>query len=120
VFANALTANPNINAVITGGDQMTEGAQIALQAAGIKPSSLYLTGEGGTTYAIKDVRDGTWSTDYVNFPVTMGQEAVTQLMNKLTGKKVQTWVNANDGPTTAYATQKTLAKTPSFTGEWAG
>ncbi len=120
VFANALTANPDINAVITCGDQMTLGAQIALQAAGVKLSSVYLTGEGGTTYAIKDVRNGTWKTDYVNFPVTMGQEALTQLINKLTGKKVQTWVNANNGPTTAYATPATLAKTPSFTGEWAG
>jgi ribose transport system substrate-binding protein len=119
-MTNALVANPHINAVMSNADQQTQGAEIALKAAGIKPSSVYLTGGGGTTYAVADVRNGTWKSDYVNFPVTMGQNALTQLINKLTGKKVAKWVNADNGPTAAYATKATLAKTPSFRGEWAG
>lgn len=120
VMSNVLVANPHINAVMSNADQETQGVEIALKAAGIKPSSVYLTGGGGTTYAVADVRNGTWKSDYVNFPVTMGQQALTQLINKLTGKKVTKWVNADKGPTTAYATKATLAKTPTFKGEWAG
>jgi ribose transport system substrate-binding protein len=119
-MTNALVANPHINAVMSNADQQTQGVEIALKAAGIKPSSVYLTGGGGTTYAVAAVRNGTWKSDYVNFPVTMGKNALKQLVNKLTGKIVTKWVNADIGPTTAYATKATLAKTPSFRGEWAG
>lgn len=119
-MANALVANPKINALITTGDQMTEGAQIALQAAGISPSSLYLTGEGGTYAAIKDVRNGSWKSDYINFPVTMGENAMQQLYNAMTKKPVKSWVNADQGPTAPYATQATIKLTPKFKGEWAG
>ena len=119
-MANALVANPKINALITTGDQMTEGAQIALQAGSISPSSLYLTGEGGTYIAVKDVRNGSWKSDYINFPVTMGENAMQQLYNAMTKKPVKTWVNADQGPTAPYATKATLKLTPSFKGEWAG
>jgi ribose transport system substrate-binding protein len=119
-MANALVANPKINALITTGDQMTEGAQIALQAKSISPSSLYMTGEGGTYIALKDVRNGSWKSDYINFPVTMGENAMEQLYNSLTKQPVKTWVNADQGPTAPYATKATLKLTPSFKGQWAG
>lgn len=119
--SDMLQANPHVNAILSNADQQTEGAQIALQNAGINPKSVYLTGAGGTVEAVKMVREGIWKADYVNFPVSMGKAAMEQLYNKLTGKHVTAWVNADTvGATQAYADKATLAKTPGFTGEWTG
>lgn len=119
--SDMLQANPHVNVILSNADQQTEGAQIALQNAGINPKSVYLTGAGGTVEAVKMVREGIWKADYINFPVSMGKAAMDQLYNKLTGKKVSAWVNADKvGTTQAYADKATLAKTPNFTGEWTG
>ncbi|MEU6540711.1 sugar ABC transporter substrate-binding protein [Streptomyces sp. NPDC047000] len=120
-IANVLQAHPDVNAILSNADQQTKGAQIALEDAGIAPSKVYLTGGGGTTYAVENVRNGTWKADYLNFPVSMGDAAMKQLYAKLTGGKVQEWVDADKvGKAEAYADKKTLTQTPDFKGEWAG
>lgn len=120
-ISNVLQATPDVNVILSNADQQTKGAQIALEDAGIDPSSVYLTGGGGTSEAIKNVRDGIWKADYINFPVSMGAAAMTQLYNKLTGAEVTSYVNADKvGSVEPYATKETLAKTPDFTGEWVG
>ena len=119
--SNVLQAHKDINVILSNADQQTSGAQIALTNAGIDPSSIYLTGGGGTVDAVKAVRDGQWKADYINFPVSMGAAAMEQLYNALTGKAVKAVVNADQlGKTEPYATKETLDKTPDFTGEWAG
>ena len=119
--ANMLQSNKDVNAILSGGDQMTSGAQIALTAAGIDPASIYLTGFGGTTDAVKAVRDGIWKSTYLNFPVSMGSAAIEQLNNAITEKPVKSVINMLDiGGIDPYATKESLSKTPDFKGEWNG
>lgn len=120
-ISNVLQSTPGLNVILSNADQQTEGAQIALKNAGIDPSTVYLTGGGGTKAAVAAVRAGTWKADYVNFPVSMGAAAMEQLYNALTGKKVTPVVNADKvGATEPFANKETLDKTPGFLGEWAG
>jgi ribose transport system substrate-binding protein len=120
-ISNVLQANPDINVVLSNADQQTEGAQIALEDAGIDPSTVYLTGGGGTSKSIQNVRDGVWKADYINFPVSMGKAAMEQLYNALTGGDVTSFVNADEvGEVDPYATKETLDETPDYTGEWVG
>lgn len=120
-MTNVLQANPDINVVLSNADQNSAGAQIALMSADIELSSVYITGAGGTTAAVAAVRDGSWKADYLNFPVSMGEAALEQLLNKLQGKDVKSWVDADTvGGVEPFATKETLDKTPEFLGEWDG
>lgn len=119
--SNLLQANKDINGILSNADQQTAGAQIALENAGIDPSSVFLTGGGGTAEAVQAVRDGKWTNAYLNYPVSMGEAALEQLINKLRGEKVQAVVDADtlvDIPT--IATKEDLDAVPEFTGEWNG
>lgn len=119
--SNMLQGNKDIKAILSNADQQTLGAQIALENAGIKPSSVFLTGGGGTKDAVKAVRDGLWTSDYLNFPVSMGAAAMEQLSNAINGKDVKAVVDADTlGPLAPYAYKEDLAKAPDFTGEWNG
>ncbi|WP_449276971.1 sugar ABC transporter substrate-binding protein [Leucobacter sp. GX24907] len=118
--SNLLQANKDINGIISNADQQTMGAQIALENAGIDPSSVFLTGGGGTTEAVQAVIDGTWTNDFLNFPVSMGEASLEQLVNSLRGEEVETVVDADSlvdlGP---IATKEDL-EASDFTGEWNG
>jgi ribose transport system substrate-binding protein len=119
--SNVLQANKDLNVILSNADQQTSGAQIALENAGIDPTSIYLTGGGGTKDAVSAVRAGTWKADYINFPVSMGAAAMEQLYNAMTGKDVKDVVNADTvGAVEPYATKETLDKSPDFVGEWVG
>ncbi|MCU1443271.1 MAG: ABC-type sugar transport system periplasmic component-like protein [Cryobacterium sp.] len=119
--SNVLQANKDLNVILSNADQQTSGAQIALENAGIDPTSVYLTGGGGTKDAVAAVRAGTWKADYINFPVSMGAAAMDQLYNALTGEDVEPVVNADEvGEVEPYATKETLDQTPDFVGEWVG
>jgi ribose transport system substrate-binding protein len=118
---DALQSNPDIEVVLSNADQQTAGAQIALEEAGVEPSSIYLTGAGGTTEAIKAVRDGTWKADYVNFPVTQGEQALEQLVNALEDKPVQKVIDSDaQGPFSPFVDKKALEEHPDFAGQWSG
>ncbi|ARQ69218.1 sugar ABC transporter substrate-binding protein [Streptomyces marincola] len=123
--SNTLQSNRDVDVILTSADQMTLGAELALENAGIAPESVYLTGGGGTTEAIRAVREGRWTANYLNFPVSMGAAAMEQLANAMTGRPVETVVDADTvGPEgiEPYATRETLADpgTEDFTGEWNG
>lgn len=119
--SNLLQANKDLNGIISSADQQTMGAQIALENAGIDPSTVFLTGGGGTEEAVQAVLDGTWTNSYVNVPASMGEEALQQLINQLRGEAVETAVDADSlagfGP---IATKEDFEAHPEFTGEWNG
>lgn len=119
--SNLLQAHSDIDGIISNADQQTLGAQIALENAGVDPSNVFLTGGGGTQEAVEAVLDGTWTNDFLNFPVSMGEAALEQLVNSLRGEEVQTVVDADSlvdlGP---IATREDLEANPDFTGEWNG
>jgi ribose transport system substrate-binding protein len=118
---DALQSNPEFDVLLSNADQQTAGAQIALENAGIDPSELYLTGAGGTKEAIKAVRDGVWKANYVNFPVTQGEQALEQLVNALEGKPVTAVVDSDkEAPFDPFVDKAALEEQPDFTGQWSG
>jgi ribose transport system substrate-binding protein len=118
---DALQSNPEFDVLLSNADQQTAGAQIALENAGIDPKDVYLTGAGGTKEAIKAVRDGTWKADYVNFPVTQGEQALEQLVNSLEGKPVTAVVDSDkEAPFDPFVDKQSLEDQPDFTGQWTG
>jgi ribose transport system substrate-binding protein len=120
-MTDVLQANPKINVVLSNADQQTEGAQIALKAAGYDLSKIYLTGAGGTKEAVAAVRAGQWKAAYLNFPVSMGAAALDQIINSLTGKPVTAVVNADTiGPIQPFVDKAILDANPAFTGQWSG
>jgi ribose transport system substrate-binding protein len=118
---DALQSNPEFDVLLSNADQQTAGAQIALENAGIDPKDIYLTGAGGTKEAIKAVRDGTWKADYVNFPVTQGEQALEQLVNALEGNEVKPVVDSDaEAPFDPFVDKQSLEEQPDFTGQWSG
>ncbi|UTX53010.1 sugar ABC transporter substrate-binding protein [Leucobacter aridicollis] len=119
--SNLLQANPDLNGILSNADQQTMGAQIALENAGIDPSTVFLTGGGGTTEGVQAVRDGKWTNDFLNYPVSMGEAALEQIMNSILGNEVEVVVDADSlvavGP---IADRAVLEAAPEFTGEWNG
>lgn len=119
--SNLLQGNKDINAFLSNADQQTLGAQIALENAGIEPSEVFLTGGGGTTEAVEAVRNGDWTSDYLNFPVSMGAAAMEQIHNAITGAEVTAVVDADSvGPIDPFVYKEDLDAAPDFTGEWNG
>lgn len=120
-MTDVLQANKNIDVVLSNADQQTQGAEIALQEAGYAPGEVYLTGGGGTIEAVTAVREGRWAAAYLNFPVTMGSEALTQVVNYLTGQTVKTVVDADTiGGIEPFADKAVLDANPDFKGQWSG
>jgi ribose transport system substrate-binding protein len=118
---DALQSNPKFEVLLSNADQQTAGAQIALKNAGIDPRDLYLTGAGGTKEAIKAVRDGIWKANYVNFPVTQGEQALEQLVNALEDKPVKAVIDSDkEAPFDPFVDKKALEEQPDFTGQWSG
>jgi len=118
---DALQSNPKFDVLLSNADQQTAGAQLALKNADIDPKDVYLTGAGGTKEAIAAVRDGTWKADYVNFPVTQGEQALEQLVNSLEKKDVQTVVDSDkEAPFDPFVDKQSLEEQKDFTGQWSG
>jgi ribose transport system substrate-binding protein len=120
--SNVLQAHKDINAILSQGDQMIDGAEIALQNAGIDESTVFLAGGGGTKDAVAKTRAGKWGWEYVGFPKTAGKVAMQNMIKKLNGESIPTWINYDklNPDVSSYATPETLAKTPEFKGEWDG
>jgi ribose transport system substrate-binding protein len=107
--------------ILSNADQQTVGAQLALENAGIDPKTVYLTGGGGTKEAVKAVRDGVWKADYLNFPVTQGEQALEQLVNAMSGKPVQAVVDSDkQAPIPPFVDKQILDQHKDFTGQWSG
>lgn len=118
---DALQSNPKFDVLLSNADQQTAGAQLALKNANIDPKDVYLTGAGGTKEAIQAVRDGTWKADYVNFPVTQGEQALEQLVNALEKKPVRSVVDSDkEAPFDPFVDKSSLEEHPDFTGQWSG
>jgi ribose transport system substrate-binding protein len=118
---DALQANPEFEVLLSNADQQTAGAQIALEDAGIDHKDIYLTGAGGTKEAVKAVRDGVWKADYINFPVTQGEQSLEQLVNALEEKPVTAVIDSDkEAPFDPFVDKQALEEQPDFTGQWSG
>ena len=118
---DVLQAHKDINAILSNADQHVVGAEIALEDAGIKPQSLYISGGGASQIAIDAIRAGKWQATLAYFPVSMGEYALQAVVDALNGKTVNPVVDSDKiGPVPALITKDVLDKNPDFKGEWKG
>lgn len=116
-----LQANPKIDAVIATGDQHLMGAEIALEDAGIDPSSVYMLGTGLNQIAVDKIREGKFSGTLAQFPASMGAAALDALVKSQKGEQVPTWIDEQTLRDVPQIIDKPwLDAHPDFKAEWQG
>ncbi len=74
VMQNVFQSNPDINVVASSGDQMTLGAILAAEDAGLK--NIKFIGAGASKLGCQAISDGKMLTSYADIPHTQGIELV--------------------------------------------
>ncbi|MCF1469303.1 sugar ABC transporter substrate-binding protein [Agrobacterium vitis] len=116
-----LQANPKIDAVLSNADQHLLGVEIALEDAGIDPSSVYLIGGGLNQITVDKIRNGTFKASLANFPVSMGSAALESVVTSLKGGTVPVWTDESKLRDIPQIVDKAwLDAHPDFTAEWQG
>ena len=115
--ADILTANSNIDAIVTS-DQGLQGAALAIEAAGQSLSDYLLVGYGGSVWGQEHVAEGTVFSDVLMAPATTGRLGMEALIDALRNGKNHGDVDPFEGfPNNGVITKDTASE---FTGEWAG
>jgi ABC-type sugar transport system substrate-binding protein len=114
-----LTAHPEINFVVAGGDQMALGAE---QAAGDHGVTVGIIGAGAGASAIKAVLEGRWYGTFNALPRTEGQIGAKLMVHALRDRNA---TPRGIDPIVATGlplmwTKATLADFPSFVPQWPG
>jgi ribose transport system substrate-binding protein len=118
---DVLQAHKDINVVLSNADQHIQGAEIAIEDAGLDIVPMYISGGGAASIAIDGIRAGKWDATLAYFPVTMGEYALQAVVDALNGKKVDPAIDSDKiGPVPALITKKVLDEHPDFKGEWKG
>jgi ribose transport system substrate-binding protein len=118
VAKNLLTAHPNLNVILSTGDQMTHGAELAVDALNMQ-GKVKLIGLGASVYGIAAVRAGRWYGTVVTLPQSIGRIGLQVLLNHITNPKL-----APQGiDPAAYTHQNPLitkADIGNFQAQWTG
>lgn len=118
VAKNLLTAHPNLNVILSTGDQMTHGAQLAVDALNMQ-GKVKLIGLGASQYGIAAVRAGTWYGTVVTLPQSIGRIGLGILLSHITDPKL-----ASQGVDPATYTRQNPLITKSdigdFQAQWTG
>ena len=115
--ADILTANPDIDAIVTS-DQGLQGAALAIEAAGGKLTDYLLVGYGGSVWGQEHVAEGTVFADVLMAPATTGRLGMEALIDALRNGNNHGDVDPFEGfPNNGVITKDTASE---FTGEWAG
>jgi ribose transport system substrate-binding protein len=69
-----LQANPDLDIIVNGGDQMAQGAEIAIKDSKLEGKVLVI-GQGASEIGVKAVEEGRWYSTGVLVPETEGYEA---------------------------------------------
>jgi ribose transport system substrate-binding protein len=116
-----LQAHPKVDAVLSNADQHLLGAEIALDDAGIDPSSVYMIGGGLNQITVDKIRSGKFSASLASFPEAMGYAALDAIVKKLKGETVPTWIDADKLRDIPPIVDKAwLEAHPDFKAEWQG
>lgn len=84
VAQDLLQANSDITVFVTSGDQMTFGAEQAMQDAG--KSGIKLIGNGASEEAVEAVCDGRWHSSYVYLPYSEAKEGTELAIQAVRGE----------------------------------
>jgi ribose transport system substrate-binding protein len=127
-MSDIIQAHPKFDVLLSGSDQETEGAVIAMKSAGWNPPSMVANGSlfidslGGDVEGVKAVRKGDWNLTVGNFPRTAGELALKQVVAKLRSRPVGPAIVNLDkaAPVPLVLTATVLRRYPTFLGEWSG
>jgi len=100
--------------VVVGADQSMQGAELALQDAGLL-DQVKIVGFGGTAYAVDAVKDGRWFGDMFGVPATEGCLAMEALIEALNGNDLGGIDPALSVPDGGLMTGENVDQ---FTAEW--
>jgi ribose transport system substrate-binding protein len=115
--ADILTANSNIDAIVTS-DQGLQGAALAIEAAGQSLTDYLLVGYGGSVWGQEHVAEGTVFSNVLMAPATTGRLGMEALIDALRNGNDHGDIDPFEGfPNDGVITQDTADQ---FTGEWAG
>jgi len=125
--ADTLRANPDIDVIVSSGDQMTLGAQEAIEKSGktvgTGPNDIILIGYGATYEGVKLIKSGKWLSAFTLLPQTMGRKVTEITVDAARGEEIpesDQGVDQSDlSPVGVMATKKSLSEDPSFQGEYA-
>jgi ribose transport system substrate-binding protein len=116
---DVLQAHPDLSAILSVADQQVIGAEIALESAGIDVASIFISGNGATSIGVEAVKAGRWDNTYLHLPRTMGELALTAVVDTLRGQPVDGKINMETVTTLPrLLTQESLAAAPDFQAEW--
>jgi ribose transport system substrate-binding protein len=118
---NILQANPDIKVITTIGDQMANGAEKAVAAAGLT-GKVQIIGEAASVPGVEKVRDGKWFGTVIALPKTEGRIAGEMVIKAARGEAVNpNGVNpVEQAGLPPYITQENAKSLADFTGEWKG
>lgn len=128
VMGNILQAHPDVNVVVTNGDQMAIGAQKAVEALGKEvgdtEGKIAIVGHGATVEAVEAIKAGAWQSSLTIVPRTMSATATRIIIDAINGKEPTPDQRSIDqsilSPIGPVATPESLGKDASFTGEYSG
>lgn len=119
VSTDMLQANPGIDVIASVGDQMTLGAELAVQDAGLV-DQVKLIGNGASQDGYKAVQEGRWFATVANIPYTNGQIAAQMALQAIDGTLIIRSVNMYDQspPIPASGAVITKDNVADFTPQW--
>lgn len=115
---NVLRAHPDLNVIVSSGDQMIAGAARAARLAGIAPGKIKMYGNGCTIEAKQLITQDVQTGCSVYVPRTEGRIVVTALIDSVLGKTKQTDVYVNPLKFSPIGGLGTKANIASFTPEF--
>jgi ribose transport system substrate-binding protein len=118
ITQNVLQANPDLNVVVTSGDQMTNGAEQAINKSPQK-GKVVLIGSGASTIAVNALKQKRWLSTYIATPYQEGQIAAKLLIQDLRGANIygKTVLDEKLSNVGAVVNQANASK---FTPQWPG
>lgn len=115
---NVIQANPDLNVVVTSGDQMTNGAEQAIDLTPLK-GKVALIGSGASAIALKALLQKRWMSTYIATPYQEGQIMTQLLIKDVRGAHLygKTYLDENLSSVGASVTPANAAK---FKAQWPG
>lgn len=95
VMQNVFQANPDINVVISSGDQMTLGAYDAAAEAGIAAKIKFI-GNGASKEGCAAIKDGRFFASYADIPYSQGQILIETVVKAVNGESVPPSINLEE------------------------
>jgi len=128
ITRDVLQAHPDLNIIITTGDQHCFGAQRAAEAAGKHFSAttqqgggkIACLGWGAARESVDQILAGRWPSSITLVPATFGAKAAEYLIKSVKNPKTPPLITTQSqlSPIGRVATRQTLEDHPSFKGEW--